>query len=104
MIKDGLTSVLKIAHLAEAFAMQLEIHHGANSLNDVANLHVQMAIPNTSFVEVLLPREAWWHGLVEEIQIDSGGFANAPTPEESDRFNYSLSYPALSLTGSNCRG
>ena len=79
MIKGGLTSLLKIAHLAEAFAMKLEIHHGANSLNDVANLHVQMAIPNTSFMEILLPHEAWWHGLVEEIQIDKDGFAHAPT-------------------------
>jgi L-alanine-DL-glutamate epimerase-like enolase superfamily enzyme len=79
MIKGGITSMLKIAHLAEAFAMKIEIHHGGNSMNDVANLHVQMAIPNTSFMEVLLPHEAWWHGLVEEIQIDSDGFAHAPT-------------------------
>lgn len=78
MIKGGITSLLKIAHLAEAFAMKLEIHHGSNSLNDVANLHIQMAIPNTTFMETLLPREAWWHGLVEEIQIDSDGFAYAP--------------------------
>ena len=78
MIKGGITSMLKIAHLAEAFAMKLEIHHGGNSLNDVANLHIQMAIPNTSFMKILLPQEAWWHGLVEEIQIDSDGFAHAP--------------------------
>jgi len=79
MIKGGITSMLKIAHLAEAFAMNLEIHHGGNSVNDVANLHIQMAIPNTTFMEVLLPHETWWHGLVEEIQIDSDGFAHAPT-------------------------
>lgn len=79
MIKGGITSMLKIAHLAEAFAMKLEIHHGGNSMNDVANLHVQMAIPNTSFMEVLLPHEAWWHGLVEEIQIGPDGYAHAPT-------------------------
>ncbi|QIR14996.1 enolase C-terminal domain-like protein [Shewanella aestuarii] len=79
MIKGGITSMLKIAHLAEAFAMKLEIHHGGNSLNDVANLHIQMAIPNTSFMEVLLPHEAWWHGLVEEIKIDNEGFVHAPT-------------------------
>jgi L-alanine-DL-glutamate epimerase-like enolase superfamily enzyme len=38
-----------------------------------------MAIPNTSFMEVLLPHEAWWHGLVEEIQIDPDGYVHAPT-------------------------
>jgi L-alanine-DL-glutamate epimerase-like enolase superfamily enzyme len=78
MIKGGITSMLKIAHLAEAFGMNIEIHHGSNSLNDVANLHLQMAIPNTRFMEVLLPHDAWWHGLIEEIQIDAEGFAHAP--------------------------
>ena len=79
MLKGGITTLLKIAHLAEAFSMKIEIHHGSNSINDVANLHVQMAIPNTSFMEVLLPHEAWWYGLIEEIKIDSEGFAHAPT-------------------------
>jgi L-alanine-DL-glutamate epimerase-like enolase superfamily enzyme len=30
-------------------------------------------------MEVLLPHEAWWYGLIEEIKIDSEGFAHAPT-------------------------
>lgn len=79
LLKGGITSLLKIAHLAEAFAMKIEIHHGSNSINDVANLHVQMAIANTSFMEILLPQEAWRHGLVEDIHIDSDGYAHAPT-------------------------
>ena len=69
--------MLKIAYLAEAFAMKVEIHHGGNSINDVANLHVQMAIPNTSFMEVLLSHESWWHVLVEDIQFNSDGFVHA---------------------------
>jgi L-alanine-DL-glutamate epimerase-like enolase superfamily enzyme len=28
---------------------------------------------------VLLPHEAWWHGLVEDIEIDKQGYAHAPT-------------------------
>lgn len=79
MLKGGITTLLKIAHLAEAFDMKLEIHHGSNALNDVANLHVQMAIKNTTYMEVLLPHEAWWYGLVEDIHIDKNGFAHAPT-------------------------
>ena len=35
--------------------MNFEIHHGGNSLNNVANLHVIMAIRNCEFFEVLLP-------------------------------------------------
>ena len=34
---------------------EYQIHHGGNSLNNVANLHVIMAIRNTEFFEVLLP-------------------------------------------------
>jgi L-alanine-DL-glutamate epimerase-like enolase superfamily enzyme len=79
MLKGGITTLIKIAHLAEAFDMKIEIHHGSNAINDVANLHVQMAIKNTTYMEVLLPHEAWWYGLVEDIQIDKDGFAHAPT-------------------------
>ena len=59
--------------------MNLEIHHGSNSTNDFANLHIQMAIPNTRFMEILLPKEAWWHAVIEDIDIDAEGFAHAPT-------------------------
>lgn len=79
MLKGGITTLIKIAHLAEAFNMKIEIHHGSNAINDFANLHVQMAIKNTTYMEVLLPHEAWWYGLVENIQIDKDGFAHAPT-------------------------
>ena len=51
-VKGGISALIKIAHLAEAFHMNLEVHHGGNSLNNVANLHVILAIPNTEFFEV----------------------------------------------------
>ena len=35
--------------------MNYEVHHGGNSLNNVANLHVIISIRNTEFFEVLLP-------------------------------------------------
>ena len=44
--------------------MNFEIHHGGNSLNNVANLHVIMAIRNCEFFEVLLPAAAQKYGLV----------------------------------------
>ena len=78
-LKGGITPIIKLAHLAEAFGMKVELHHGCNALCDVANLHVQMSVMNTSFAEVLLPHEAWWYGLVENIQIDSEGYMHAPT-------------------------
>ncbi|MDC0360734.1 mandelate racemase [Alphaproteobacteria bacterium] len=71
-VKAGITGILKAAHLAEAFKMNFEIHHGGNSLNNVANLHVAMAIPNTEFFEVLLPSGAQKYGLNPDIEIIDG--------------------------------
>ncbi|MCH8223898.1 MAG: mandelate racemase [Chloroflexi bacterium] len=76
-VTGGITSLLKIAHLAEAFHMNLEVHHGGNSLNNVANLHVIMAIKNCEFFEVLLPSGAQKYGLVEEIEVDGDGLVHA---------------------------
>ncbi|MEZ5856406.1 MAG: enolase C-terminal domain-like protein [Hyphomicrobiaceae bacterium] len=54
-VKGGLTACLKTAHLAECFHMNYEVHHGGNSLNNFANLHLIMAIRNCEYFEVLLP-------------------------------------------------
>jgi L-alanine-DL-glutamate epimerase-like enolase superfamily enzyme len=78
-VKGGITTLVKTAHLAEAFHMNYELHHGGNSLNNVANLHVIMAIQNTEFFEVLLPDEAQKYGLVTDIVVDSDGLVHAPT-------------------------
>ncbi len=77
-VKGGITALVKTAHLAEAFHMNFEIHHGGNSLNNVANLHVIMAIRNCEFFEVLLPAGAQKYGLVEDIEVDRRGLVRAP--------------------------
>jgi L-alanine-DL-glutamate epimerase-like enolase superfamily enzyme len=76
-VKGGITALVKTAHLAEAFHMNYEVHHGGNSLNNVANLHVIMAIRNCEFFEVLLPDEAQKYGLVEDIAVDGEGLVHA---------------------------
>ena len=76
-LKGGLTSCRKTAHLAEAFHMTYEVHHGSNSLNNVANLHLIMAIPNCEYFEVLLPSEVQKHGLVGDIEVDENGMVHA---------------------------
>jgi L-alanine-DL-glutamate epimerase-like enolase superfamily enzyme len=78
-VKAGLTPMIRIAHLAEAFRMKCEIHHGGNSLNNVANLHLTMAIPNCEYFEVLQPDSAQKYGLVQDIVVDGEGFVHAPT-------------------------
>jgi L-alanine-DL-glutamate epimerase-like enolase superfamily enzyme len=78
-VKGGITTLLKTAHLAEAFRMNYEVHHGGNSLNNVANLHVISAIRNTEFFEVLLPDAAQKYGLEQDIVVGKDGMVHAPT-------------------------
>ncbi|MDA1297068.1 MAG: mandelate racemase [Chloroflexi bacterium] len=75
-VKGGITPIMKTAHLAEAFHMNYEVHHGGNSLNNVANLHVIMAIKNTEYFEVILPDAAQKYGLVEDITPDANGIVH----------------------------
>jgi L-alanine-DL-glutamate epimerase-like enolase superfamily enzyme len=77
-IKGGLTTMLKAAHLAEAFQMNFEVHHGGNSLNNMAQLHFACAIRNTTFFEVLLPHGAHKYGLLNDIEIGKDGLARCP--------------------------
>lgn len=77
--KGGITTCIKTAHLAEAFGMNYEIHHGSNSLNNVANLHIAVAIRNCEYFEVLLPDAANKFGLLTDIEVDRAGLVHAPT-------------------------
>jgi L-alanine-DL-glutamate epimerase-like enolase superfamily enzyme len=76
-LKGGISALVKGAHLAEAFHMNFEIHYGGNSLNNVANLHVTLAIRNCEFFEVLLPTEVLNYGLFNDIEVDSHGLVHA---------------------------
>jgi L-alanine-DL-glutamate epimerase-like enolase superfamily enzyme len=70
--KGGITALVKAAHLAEAFHLNFEMHHGGNSLNNVANLHAIMAMGNCQFFEVLLPVGAQNYGLLEDVEVRQG--------------------------------
>jgi L-alanine-DL-glutamate epimerase-like enolase superfamily enzyme len=76
--KGGITNMLKTAHLAEAFSMNYEVHHGSNSLNNVANLHVSMAIRNCDYYEYLLPEAIIKYGLISDVEPDRDGLVHAP--------------------------
>ena len=77
-VTGGITPLVKTAHLAEVFRMKCEIHHGGNSLNNVANLHVIMAVNNCDYYEVFPSHGANKFGLVEDIEVDAQGFVYAP--------------------------
>jgi len=90
-VKGGLTTMLKTAHLAEAFGMTYEVHHGGNSLNNAAQLHFACAIRNTIWFEVLLPHGAHKYGLVEDITIAKDGLAHCrQTPGIGAQIDFDL--------------
>jgi L-alanine-DL-glutamate epimerase-like enolase superfamily enzyme len=69
---------MKMAHLAEAHGMKLEIHHAATPIMDWANLHVACAISNGDFFEVLVPETAYAYGLAEYAHPGRDGLTHAP--------------------------
>jgi L-alanine-DL-glutamate epimerase-like enolase superfamily enzyme len=77
-VKGGITSLVKTAHLAEAFHMNYEVHHGGNSLNNVANLHVVCALRNSEFFEVILPDAAQKYGLAADLEVGRDGLVRVP--------------------------
>ena len=77
-VKGGITALVKTAHLAEAFGINYEVHHGGNSLNNWANLHVILSIRNTTYFEVLLPSGAQKYGIIDDLEPDADGLIHAP--------------------------
>jgi L-alanine-DL-glutamate epimerase-like enolase superfamily enzyme len=76
--KGGITGALKMAHLAEAFNMPLELHHAATPIMNWANLHVACAISNCGWFEVLVPEERYDFGLTRYAHPDADGMVYAP--------------------------
>lgn len=78
-MKGGITNIMKTAHLAEAFGMNYEVHVGGNALNNLANLHVELAIANCEYHEILMPLEGQGFGLLNAPVPDKEGYLHAPT-------------------------
>lgn len=70
--RGGITSSLKIAALAESFGMQCEVHTAIAHPMEFGNAHVALAIPNTTFFEILWPTDDFEHGLVSGLPIEDG--------------------------------
>jgi len=78
-VKGGITPVIKTAHLAEAFRINYEVHHGGISLNNWVNLHVILSFKNTTYFEVLLPSGAQMYRIIDDLEPDQNGLLSAPT-------------------------
>ncbi|PHS07269.1 MAG: mandelate racemase [Blastopirellula sp.] len=73
----GVTGVMKTAHLAEAFHMNCEIHSSIFHPLELVNLHVNGAVNNSTYLELLYPTNSFEFGLAEPLPI-SNGIATLP--------------------------
>lgn len=72
--KIGITPLLKIAHVCEAFSMRCQLHRG-----EVPNLHVGLAISNCTYVEQIVPETAFHFCLkTPPIVPDADGYVTPP--------------------------
>ena len=78
LFKGGITAIKKMAALAEAFGMNMEIHTNCNPLGNAAHMHVTCSIKNCEFYEVFVPEEYFNFGVKEDIRIDDEGYAHVP--------------------------
>jgi L-alanine-DL-glutamate epimerase-like enolase superfamily enzyme len=76
--KGGVTATMRIAHLAEAFGVQCELHSTVYHPLEIVNLHCACAISNCEFFELLVPLSHFEFGMREKIQIDVEGYAHPP--------------------------
>jgi L-alanine-DL-glutamate epimerase-like enolase superfamily enzyme len=73
----GVTGTLKTARLAEAHHMNCELHTTIFHPLELVNLHLNGAISNSSYLELLWPTDQFAFGLASPLPI-SGGVATMP--------------------------
>lgn len=78
--KGGVTSVMKIAALADAYGMSCELHTGIYHAIDLVNLQCACAIRNTTYLELLHPLTHGAFALRTPLVVDAEGYAR---PSES---------------------
>ena len=68
----GITGSLKTARLAEAFHMKCELHTTIFHPLELVNLHLNGAVPNSSYLELLWPTSKFEFGLTTPLPIEEG--------------------------------
>ncbi len=76
--KDGITGTLKIAHMAEGFGLNCEIHTTTMNYMDMANLHVSCAIKNCEYFEYFVPEDNYRFPMKGDLPIDENGIIHVP--------------------------
>jgi len=75
----GITSAMKLAHLAELHAMKMEPHSFGTQATQFAHLQVMLAMENNDFFETLVPQGTFDTDVIKDVvRIDDEGFIHAP--------------------------
>lgn len=70
--KWGITGTLKIAHLAESFGMNCEMHTTTMNYMDMATLHVACAVRNSEWFEYFVPEDNFRLPMQGNLPIQNG--------------------------------
>lgn len=76
--KAGISTVMRTAHLADAFGVQCELHTTIYHGLEQVQLHAALAISNCEYFELLYPFEDFKFGTESQLHIVDG-FVQAPT-------------------------
>ena len=74
----GISAMMKVSHLAEAFNMKCEPHSYGPTLMQAAHLHIMLSNENCDFFESPVPEAFYEKGMKDAIRIDDDGFVHAP--------------------------
>jgi len=78
LLKWGVTGMVKIMRLAEAFGLNCEPHATGVGIMDLATLHVACAASNAEWYEMLVPADTWRFPLAQALKIDEHGYVHVP--------------------------
>ncbi|MBT9819762.1 enolase C-terminal domain-like protein [Clostridium sp. MCC328] len=70
--KDGVTGTLKIAHMADSFGLNCEIHTTTMNYMDLANVHVSCSIRNCKYFEYFVPEDNYRLPMKGDLPIRDG--------------------------------
>jgi L-alanine-DL-glutamate epimerase-like enolase superfamily enzyme len=74
----GITTGRKIAALAEAWGMPVEVQSWGYSLIQAPNLHLALSVAGSNYFESPVPYDAYEFGVENPIRCDANGIVQAP--------------------------
>jgi L-alanine-DL-glutamate epimerase-like enolase superfamily enzyme len=78
-IAGGFTPARKLAGLAEAWGLRVELQSWGYTLIQAANLHFGLAYEHTGYFELPVPHEPYEYGVENPYRIEPDGYVLAPT-------------------------